>query len=140
MKKAYSLVFDGDMVKAMVPRELMQVVLKVQGEDDLDFPSACKRVAELANAGSDKFNKRVKDEARKLHNSELMTQMNAARGTIRTSGFNEGYAAGMKDYRLWYYCSVCGEGIWLEPNTDSHKAIIQYMKEHGWHHGKCQPR
>jgi len=37
-----------------------------------------------------------------------------------------------KNYQIWYYCSVCRERINIEPNSDSYKAMIGYMKEHGW--------
>jgi hypothetical protein len=42
-----------------------------------------------------------------------------------------------KDNQIWYYCAVCRERIDMKPNSDSHKAMIGYMKEHGWAHSSC---
>jgi len=58
-------------------------------------------------------------------------------GEIRDSAWDEGYAQGMEDYQIWYYCDVCGERIDMEPNSDSHKAMIGYMRGHGWGHISC---
>jgi hypothetical protein len=57
---------------------------------------------------------------------------------IEGKAWDEGYAQAMEDYQIWYYCAVCGERIDMEPNSDSHKAMIGYMKEHGWGHKSCQ--
>jgi len=43
-----------------------------------------------------------------------------------------------KDNQIWYYCAVCQERIDMKPNSGSHKAIIGYMKEHGWAHSSCR--
>ena len=56
---------------------------------------------------------------------------------IRDTAAGEGYNQAMKDYQIWYYCAVCGKRIDIEPNDNAHKAIIGYMKEHGWGHAKC---
>jgi hypothetical protein len=56
---------------------------------------------------------------------------------IRDTAWNEGYEEAEKEYQIWYYCAVCGERIDMEPNSDSHKAMIGYMKEHGWGHRSC---
>jgi hypothetical protein len=47
------------------------------------------------------------------------------------------YDQAKKDYQIWYYCSVCGKRIDMSPNDDDHKAMIGYMKEHGWGHKSC---
>jgi hypothetical protein len=49
----------------------------------------------------------------------------------------EGYNQAIEDYQIWYYCAVCRKRIDIDPNSDSHKAIIGYMKEHGWGHASC---
>ena len=121
----------------MVPEVLYRAIIRVQADEGLSWEASCEKVAELAGTGSERFRKRVEEEARRLHNSELMEQLNKARGTVRTSGYNAGYDEASKAHHLWYYCAVCGEGIWLEPNSEAHKALIQYMKDHGWGHQKC---
>ena len=62
-----------------------------------------------------------------------------------TGGYNRGYNDGKNNgaktaisiWRIWYYCKICGEMIYITPNSDPHKALINYMKEKGWGHAKC---
>jgi len=49
----------------------------------------------------------------------------------------KGRDEGRKEHQIWYYCAVCSKRIDVIPNSDSHKAIIKYMKEHSWGHGAC---
>ena len=56
---------------------------------------------------------------------------------IKKKAWDEGHNRAKKDYQIWYLCSVCGERIDMKPNSDPHKAMIGYMKEHGWAHAKC---
>ena len=56
---------------------------------------------------------------------------------IKERARDEGYAQALEDYQIWYYCAVCRERIDMEPNSDSHKAMIGFMKEHGWGHASC---
>jgi hypothetical protein len=58
-------------------------------------------------------------------------------GEIKETAWGEGYDQAMNDYQIWYYCAVCGKRIDVDPNSDSHKAIIGYMKERGWAHASC---
>ena|GEM_PF-5644292 len=129
--------FVKDGVEALIPEEFYMTIIKAQAAEGLSWEAACLRVAELSDSGSEQFKKKVEEEARRLHNSELMQQLNKARGSVRTSGYNAGYEAGRKAHHLWYYCDACGEVIWLEPDGEDHKAVIQYMKEKGWGHQKC---
>ena len=56
---------------------------------------------------------------------------------IKETARGEGYDQAEKEYQIWYSCAVCGKRIDMEPNSDSHKAMIGYMKEHGWGHASC---
>ncbi|GAH00260.1 unnamed protein product [marine sediment metagenome] len=56
---------------------------------------------------------------------------------IKEIASGEGYNQATEEYQIWYYCAVCRKRIDVEPNSDSHKAIIGYMKEHGWAHASC---
>lgn len=47
------------------------------------------------------------------------------------------YNQAVKDYQIWYFCSKCGGRINISPNGQSHKAVIEYMKEKGWSHQSC---
>jgi flagellar biosynthesis/type III secretory pathway protein FliH len=56
-----------------------------------------------------------------------------------------GYAEGadyiykkLKDQnKLWYYCTVCGKPIFIEPNSPEHQFIIDIMRSNGWKHSGC---
>lgn len=58
-------------------------------------------------------------------------------GEIEERASSEGYDQAEKNYRIWYYCAVCGKRIDMSPDSDSHKAMIGYMEEHGWGHASC---
>jgi len=51
------------------------------------------------------------------------------------------YEAGCKDTEelceIWYFCAVCGKRIDMSPDGNDHKAMIGYMKKHGWGHASC---
>lgn len=52
-------------------------------------------------------------------------------------GHHDGFNDGSNTWGIWYYCTKCGEMIFIEPESNSHKAIIGYMREHGWGHTRC---
>ena len=138
MKKAYSLVFDGDMVKAVVPRELVQEIMRIQAEEDTDFPTACRLVAERANSGSQKFRKKVKDEAERLYRSRHFTEMNKAMETKR----EEGVEAGKEYAKIYSQCSKhCGKMVvWDLSNDRQRKEIYEILQKGGiadWQHVVC---
>ena len=56
---------------------------------------------------------------------------------IKDEARGEGYDEAEKEFQIWYYCAVCRERIDMMPDSDSHKAMIGYMKEHGWGHPSC---
>ena len=56
---------------------------------------------------------------------------------IKERAWDEGYAQATEEYQIWYYCAVCGKRIDMSHNGDDHKAMIGYMKEHGWGHTSC---
>jgi hypothetical protein len=56
---------------------------------------------------------------------------------IKETAYDEGYDQAVEDWQIWYYCAVCGKRIDMDPNNDDHKAMIDYMKEHGWGHPSC---
>ena len=51
---------------------------------------------------------------------------------------DEGYSQAVEDYGIWYFCNICGKRISISPNDNAHKAIIGYMKDHGWVHESCR--
>jgi len=56
---------------------------------------------------------------------------------IKEIASGEGYNQATEEYQIWYYCAVCQKRIDVVPNSDSHKAIIGYMKDKGWAHASC---
>ncbi len=62
---------------------------------------------------------------------------NAGREAGKDEGYDEGYEEALKEYEITYPCSKCGKEITVSPNSKSHRAIIQYLDEHGWGHSKC---
>ena len=55
-------------------------------------------------------------------------------------GYYEGYDKGKSDWRIWHFCSVCGETIYIIQNSNSHNALIDYMSKHGWGHAECHKK
>jgi len=56
---------------------------------------------------------------------------------IKETASGEGYDQAMEEYQIWYYCAVCRKRIDMSPNGNDHKAMIGFMKEHGWAHAGC---
>ena len=56
---------------------------------------------------------------------------------VRREAKEEGYSRARELFRIWYYCSVCGKEVNVDPNDNAHKAMRGYMKEHGWGHASC---
>lgn len=52
-------------------------------------------------------------------------------------GYNHGFQNAKRAYRIWNFCHVCGKAIDILPNSDAHKAIIDYLKKAGWGHPEC---
>ena len=51
--------------------------------------------------------------------------------------YSKGYRKGKAENEIWFYCDVCGQKVTVDQNSKSHKAMIQYMKEHHWGHTAC---
>ena len=58
-------------------------------------------------------------------------------GEVKQAAWDEGYSKAAEDYEIWYVCNICGERVSMSPNSESHKAMIGYMKDHGWGHEGC---
>lgn len=56
---------------------------------------------------------------------------------IKEKAQRAGYDQGKKDHQIWYSCAVCGKRIDMSPNSNDHKAMIGYMREHRWGHTSC---
>lgn len=72
-----------------------------------------------------------------------LTHVKRTRALSKSSyekGYIDGYDLAESEWRIWYYCSVCGKPMYVKPEDKSHNAIIKYMKEHQWGHSKCLRR
>jgi len=131
-------------VRVWIPKELYMALLRIQVSENLDWDDACRRAAILLNEGSEKYVKLLKREAEKLYSSRFMQQFNRARKNIAEEayrrGYRDGYEKGRLDHAIWYYCAICGGKIYVKPNSNSHMAIMKYMKEHKWGHTSCHKR
>ena len=53
-------------------------------------------------------------------------------------GLNAEYEKGMQDWGIQFPCRICGELVYIPPNSDCHKAIIEFLRECGWAHAECR--
>lgn len=52
------------------------------------------------------------------------------------NGYNEGYNKGMNDWAICVYCCNCWTPLFIKPNSEEHKIVIEEMK--GWlKHSQC---
>lgn len=130
--------------KVEIPRELYMAILRLQVEYDLDWIDACKKAADLIDRNSGEFKRAVKREAERIYNSRFMKQLNKAKKKIaekiEEEAWMEGYNRAKGEYEVWYHCNVCGEPITIRPNSEDHKAMREYMREHGWGHRSCHEK
>ena len=52
-------------------------------------------------------------------------------------GYNAGYEKGKEEWGIQFPCSICGELVYIPPNSDCHQAVIEFLKSRHWAHGKC---
>jgi hypothetical protein len=128
-----SLSFEGGKVKATIPNALYLAIVRLQGAESLDWASACSLAAERIDANTQAFGKAVEREVLSRHRSKLLTELNKGRKTIE----GEAYERAKKRFEVWYLCSVCEERVEILPGSNSHKAIIEHMKQAGWGHKAC---
>lgn len=53
------------------------------------------------------------------------------------AGKTIGYQKAKNEYEITYPCTICGSSCTLPPNSDCHKAVVQFLKENRWAHGEC---
>jgi len=56
---------------------------------------------------------------------------------IKQVAHRAGYDQGKEEHQIWYFCAVCGKRVDVEPNSESHKDIVNLMKREGWRHASC---
>jgi hypothetical protein len=133
---------------AKLPRSLRQAVVKIMAERNLDWEPACETAALLIDTNDRVFKAQVDKKANERYNSKFLIQLNKTRSVIKKDadlisganhkrGYDEGYSKAKDEFEIGYRCSVCSQAITILPWSDEHKALINYMIEHGWHHTTC---
>lgn len=123
-------------IKATITQALEMAIVKIRAAEDIDWVEACDRAAELITGEKEDRDREVKRVAERLFNARFMSQLNKARKKVYDNGYSEGYLKAVQDYRIWYFCSVCGKEITIKPKSNSHVAIIGYLKKKGWAHAE----
>ena len=52
-------------------------------------------------------------------------------------GFENGYNQAREEFEITYPCRACGKPMTMKPSSQSHKEMVDYMKEQGWRHKNC---
>ena len=139
-KRAIVLTDDG-YAQAFIPDRLYREILKRQaGGKGMTWDEACVKTAKDADYGSEEFQKEAKGEARRLHNTEFMKQLNKARVSIRKTA--DEYAK-INYARIRFPCATCGQNMsWDLSDTNELEQIMDILKKGGiarWHHHTCGP-
>ena len=131
---------DDGYAQAFIPERLYREILRRQaGGKGMTWDEACVETAEDADHGSELFGKRVKESARRLHNRELMQQLNKGRETIGNRARESALSVWAK---IRYPCSVCGKDMVWDLTDEKEKGqIMGVLKEGGignWYHETCK--
>ena len=128
-----------------LPEALRFSIINMMAEYRIrDFDKAYSMAGMLLRRNSVEYRKSVQKEAERLYRSRHFSELNKARSTIEKKAYERGYYTGHKrgvnENQVWYFCKVCGKSIVIVPNSNSHNAVIQLMREHGWGHESCHKR
>ena len=52
-------------------------------------------------------------------------------------GHKAGYEKGKQDWGVQFPCKICDELAYIQPNSDCHRAVIEFLRERGWVHEEC---
>ena len=131
-----------------LPKGLRKAMVNLMSREDLELEQAYERATTLLEVNSEAFDKAVNSKSNSIYKSRHITELNKARGTMKREsdlnastsykrGYSDGLEDGKKKYAIDYRCSICNEPIIMVPMSEDHKAMVQYMHEHGWHHSIC---
>lgn len=130
-------------VRVPIPRPLYNAILKIQVNDSTDFNEAALKAAALIDSDSAGFRDAVQSEASRLAKSQYVTQLNAARQTIRARACKEGeenVRRNEDNFRV--PCSDCAGLMYFsshDSNWERERAII-YEAFNRWHHTRECPK
>ena len=88
------------------------------------------------------INKIIKEteQSRKDFIGVALKKQKAKYKKLEKKMYDKGFKDGFDKYVIWYYCDVCNKWIVIKQESDSHKAVIKYMKEHKWGHARCHDK
>jgi hypothetical protein len=130
-------------VKAFIPKPLYLAVVRLQASEGLDWEEACIRAADLINANSVEFKRRVQLEAQRLYKQRFMRELNKARETITKEAWEAGANwVRMNEDNFRVPCGICRKPMYfssLDGNWESEIKPTLYQAFKNWHHTKCAP-
>jgi hypothetical protein len=124
--------------KLSIPHDLKIKILKIQVENDTEWDSACQIAATMLDVEKEK--KRIANEARRLMNSEMMTQLNTAKATIAAKereNAKKEVRANEDNFRV--LCNACQEYMHFSSRDEKwteEKAVL-YKAFGNWSHVTC---
>jgi hypothetical protein len=139
-------------VRVIIPKPLHMAILRIQVDQSLDWEEACLRAAELIDANSSEFKRRVQLEAQRLYKQRFMRELNKAKMKVWNEGFEAGrrnalnsiFSLNMEEasrhglsYALCPYCDRPIYGVIVDANDNLGKWVLDKIREAGWHHTKC---
>ena len=66
--------------------------------------------------------------------------LQAAYDAGHDDGFIVGVAIARKEHEIAYCCNVCKKEIGIEPFSEEHKAVVNYLFTEGWGHNECHEK
>lgn len=137
-----SLKSRGNAVKAEIPKALYMAIVRLQAAESLDWEEACERAAQLLDANSQEFKRRVKLEAQRLYKQRFMRELNKARETIWRNAWEAGRQWTRQNEDNFHVpCSICGKPMHfssLDENWESEIKPTLYRAFKNWCHVKCK--
>jgi hypothetical protein len=128
-------------VRAEIPRQLYQAVIRIQADEDLDWIDAAMKAAFLVDRNREKFKKAVRREANNLANSRLMKQLNKGRESIRDNAFNDGMNyVRLSEDNFKVPCSNCGKPMRFTNGSEGWEdaKVVLYEAFENWCHTNCR--
>ena len=135
----------GRKVKRSIPWALHMAIIRLQGEEELEYDEACVKAAALIEEGGERYREDVKVEANRMYKSRHMVALNKARNTWYKKGYDDGSVKGREMgveaaesvYMIRYPCARCGGDMVLTRNGEDTRSVIAYLKSAGWGHKQC---
>ena len=112
-----------------------------------DVEAGLIKMAMLADANSEVYKNSIERGSENNYKSRHFREMNKTMATFKKaaemreqSEYSRGWAESYRKYAINFPCSVCGELLAIEPNSEMHRVILGYLREKGWAHTECFKR